>query len=148
MLMQDRKSLPLSPLFISLDIGVIRFISDRIGVMYLGKLVEETDTEELFANPLNPYTKGLFASVPEPYIEWDGFSELSGEQPVRTEDFKGCETDRTKRIVINSITQTIPICRLCPSEYSIIKRAGISAVGSGRIIYVEIKERKFSQKII
>ena len=33
---------------------------------------------------------GLFASVPDPYIERDGFSELSGEQPVRTEDFKGC----------------------------------------------------------
>ena len=58
--------------------------------MYLGTLVEETDTEELFANSLHPYTKGLFASVPDPYIERDGFSELSGEQPVRTEDFKGC----------------------------------------------------------
>ena len=90
MLMQLQKELGLSLLFISHDIGVIRFISDRIGVMYLGTLVEETDTEELFANPLHPYTKGLFASVPDPYIERDGFSELSGEQPVRTEDFKGC----------------------------------------------------------
>ena len=90
MLMQLQKELGLSLLFISHDIGVIRFISDRIGVMYLGTLVEETNTEELFANPLHPYTKGLFASVPDPYIERDGFSELSGEQPVRTEDFKGC----------------------------------------------------------
>lgn len=90
MLMDLQKELKLSLLFISHDIGVIRFISDRIGVMYLGTLVEETDTEELFANPLHPYTKGLFASVPDPYISRNGFSELKGEQPVRTEDFKGC----------------------------------------------------------
>ncbi len=89
-LMQLQKELDLSLLFISHDIGVIRFISDRIGVMYLGSLMEETDTEELFANPLHPYTKGLFASVPDPYIEREGFAELSGEQPVRTEEFKGC----------------------------------------------------------
>ena len=76
MLMQLQKELGLSLLFISHDIGVIRFISDRIGVMYLGTLVEETDTEELFANPLHPYTKGLFASVPDPYIERDGFQSF------------------------------------------------------------------------
>ena len=88
MLMKLQKELELSLLFISHDIGVIRFISDRIGVVHLGSLVEETDTEELFANPYHPYTKGLFASVPDPYIRKDGFSELKGEQPVRTKDFK------------------------------------------------------------
>ncbi len=90
MLKSLQQELDLSLLFISHDIGVIRFISDYIGVMYLGTLVEETDTEELFANPLHPYTKGLFASVPDVYIKREVFSELFGEQPVRTEDFKGC----------------------------------------------------------
>lgn len=89
-LMELQQDLRLSLLFISHDIGVIRYISDRIGVMYLGTLVEEADTDELFKNPLHPYTKGLFASVPDPYIQNETFSELTGEQPVRTEDFKGC----------------------------------------------------------
>lgn len=89
-LMELQQDLRLSLLFISHDIGVIRYISDRIGVMYLGTLVEEAETDELFNNPLHPYTKGLFASVPDPYIQKETFSELTGEQPVRTADFKGC----------------------------------------------------------
>ncbi|MBO1305579.1 ABC transporter ATP-binding protein [Enterococcus sp. 669A] len=89
-LMELQKDLRLSLLFISHDIGVIRYISDRIGVMYLGTLVEEAETDELFKNPLHPYTKGLFASVPDPYIRNEETPEFSGEQPVRTSDFKGC----------------------------------------------------------
>jgi ABC-type oligopeptide transport system ATPase subunit len=57
MLKKLQKELKLSLLFISHDIGVVRFISDRVGVMYLGTLVEEAETEELFSNPLHPYTK-------------------------------------------------------------------------------------------
>lgn len=90
MLVELQKELGLSLLFISHDIGVIRYISDRIGVMYLGSLVEETTTEELFSNPLHPYTQALFTSVPDPYIPDKSFSALSGEQPVRTSQFKGC----------------------------------------------------------
>lgn len=90
MLMKLQKELKLSLLFISHDIGVIRFISDRVGVMYLGSLVEETDTEELFAHPLHPYTKALFASAPDPYRKRKNFSGLKGEQPVKTENFCGC----------------------------------------------------------
>ena len=90
MLMELQKELKLSLLFISHDIGVIRFISDRVGVMYLGSLVEETTTEELFENPLHPYTKALFASAPDPYIKRKDFEVLRGEQPVRTDSFQGC----------------------------------------------------------
>lgn len=89
-LMELQQELHLSLLFISHDIGVIRYISDRIGVMYLGTLVEEADTDELFNNPLHPYTKGLFASVPDPYMRKEEMSDLKGEQPVRTKEFKGC----------------------------------------------------------
>ena len=90
MLMKLQKELKLSLLFISHDIGVIRFISDRIGVMYLGTLVEETTTDELFANPLHPYTKELFAAVPSLSKNREQIPEFSGQQPVRTDDFKGC----------------------------------------------------------
>lgn len=90
MLMKLKREFRLSLLFISHDIGVVRFISDRIGVMYLGSLVEEAGAEELFENTLHPYTKALFASAPDPYINHKEFTALKGEQPVRTENFKGC----------------------------------------------------------
>jgi len=56
----------LSYLFIAHDIGVVRHISDRIGVMYLGRLVEEAPTDQLFAAPRHPYTRALLSSIPVP----------------------------------------------------------------------------------
>lgn len=54
MLVDLQKELRISLLFISHDIGVVRFISDRVGVMYLGSMMEEAETEELFGNPMHP----------------------------------------------------------------------------------------------
>ena len=90
MLKKLQKELKLSLLFISHDIGVVRFISDRVGVMYLGTLVEEAETEELFSNPLHPYTKALLAAALDPYVSRKTFVALKGEQPIRTENFVGC----------------------------------------------------------
>lgn len=62
-LQQDRG---LTYLFISHDLSVVRFISDKIGVMYLGSMVEFGDKEKIFANPMHPYTVALFSAVPNP----------------------------------------------------------------------------------
>jgi len=65
LLKQLQRELKLTLLFITHDISVVRYISDRIGIMYLGKIVEEAATDQLFSNPMHPYTKSLFSAVPD-----------------------------------------------------------------------------------
>ena len=62
--LQEKRSL--SYLFISHDMSVVRYMADRVGVMYLGHLVEEAETGELFTRPLHPYTQVLLSAVPTP----------------------------------------------------------------------------------
>ncbi len=61
-----QRELGLTYLFIAHNLAVVKYISDRIAVMYLGKIVELTTTKELFTNPLHPYTKALLSAIPEP----------------------------------------------------------------------------------
>ncbi|MDO4459655.1 MAG: ATP-binding cassette domain-containing protein [Clostridia bacterium] len=66
-LMNDlRKQLGLTILFIAHDLSVVKYFSDRIGVMYFGKMVEMASSEELFKHPLHPYTKSLLSAIPLP----------------------------------------------------------------------------------
>ena len=66
-LMQSlQKSRKLTYLFIAHDLSMVKYISDRIGVMYLGNLMELTDSEELFNNPMHPYTQALLSAIPVP----------------------------------------------------------------------------------
>ena len=64
LLNQLKASRGLTYLFIAHDLSVVRHISDRLGVMYLGSIVEMGDKHTLFTNPVHPYTKVLFAAVP------------------------------------------------------------------------------------
>jgi len=61
-----RDRLGLTILFIAHDLSVVKYFSDRIGVMYFGKMVELADSDELFRNPLHPYTKSLLSAIPLP----------------------------------------------------------------------------------
>lgn len=61
-----RKTLGLTILFIAHDLSVVKYFSDRIGVMYFGNLVELADSDELFARPLHPYTRSLLSAIPQP----------------------------------------------------------------------------------
>ena len=66
LLLELQKKFSLTFLFIAHDLSVIKYISDRVLVMYLGKIVEQAKTEELFKNPKHPYTEALISSVPIP----------------------------------------------------------------------------------
>jgi oligopeptide/dipeptide ABC transporter ATP-binding protein len=61
-----QKEFKLTYLFIAHNLAVVKYISDRIAVMYLGKIVEMTDTQTLFADPLHPYSKALLSAIPQP----------------------------------------------------------------------------------
>ena len=66
LLQEIKEKLGLTVLFIAHDLSVVKHFSDRIGVMYMGKLVELAESDELFRNPLHPYTKSLLSAIPIP----------------------------------------------------------------------------------
>jgi len=61
----------LTYLFIAHDLSMVKYISDRIGVMYRGQIVELTTSEELYANPVHPYTKSLLSAIPLPDPDYE-----------------------------------------------------------------------------
>ena len=77
-----QKERGLTYLFIAHDLSVVRFISDRIGVIYKGKLMELAETEQLFAHPLHPYTRALLSAIPMPDPIGERYKQLVVYDPT------------------------------------------------------------------
>ena len=86
-----QEELKLSYLFISHDLNVVRHISNRIGVMYLGRIMEQGDTESVYRNPLHPYTRALLSAIPKlDPLEEKHRIQLEGDVPSPANPPKGC----------------------------------------------------------
>ena len=82
-----RNSMGLTILFIAHDLSVVKYFSDRIGVMYFGKMVEMASSDELFLNPLHPYTRSLLSAIPQPDPEYEKGRTRISYNPLVDHDY-------------------------------------------------------------
>lgn len=83
-----KDELGLTIMFIAHDLSVVRFFCDRIAVMYYGKIVEMAEAEELFNNPMHPYTKSLLSAVPQPDPDYEKNRIKIGYNPATEHDYR------------------------------------------------------------
>lgn len=111
-----QKDMGISYLFIAHGIQAVKHVSDRIAVMYLGKIIELTETEELFGNPRHPYTKALLSAVPHPDPKMRDRERiiLKGDLPSPANPPEGCSFHTRCPMVMEQCKSTSP--KLLPTS--------------------------------
>jgi peptide/nickel transport system ATP-binding protein len=109
--MSLRKELNLTYLFISHDLGVVEHLSDRVVIMYLGRVVEVATTEALFAAPRHPYTQALLAEVPRIDSRRRRFEPVRGEIPSPLDPPTGCHFHPRCTLAVDRCSQEQPTLR-------------------------------------
>ena len=120
-----QKDLNLTYLFISHDLSVVEHISDKVGVMYLGRMIEFGETEELFAKPLHPYTEALLSAVPvaDPTVQMERIP-LMGEIPNPANPPSGCYFHTRCRYCTQKCKEQVPeYVELEPNHFVACHRA-------------------------
>jgi oligopeptide transport system ATP-binding protein len=117
-----RQSMGLTMLFVAHNLGVIQYLSDRVGVMYLGTLVETAPTDQLFSNPLHPYTQALLASVPvaNPVLARQRLATrtlLEGDLPSPSNPPSGCRFHTRCPVAIERCKQEVPLLTVVEGDH-------------------------------
>ncbi|RBP69991.1 peptide/nickel transport system ATP-binding protein/oligopeptide transport system ATP-binding protein [Alkalibaculum bacchi] len=124
--LQDK--LGLTYLFIAHDLSMVRYISDRVGVMYLGHMMELAESEELYDNPLHPYTKALLSAIPIPNPDIQRNKKrivLDGDVPSPINPKEGCRFVDRCSYAIDKCRQVTPIFQERePGHYAACHRIG------------------------
>jgi peptide/nickel transport system ATP-binding protein len=117
--MRLREELNLTYLFISHDLGVIEHISDRIVIMYLGRVVEAAKAEELFDSPNHPYTQALLREVPRLENRRSRFTPVKGEIPSPLDPPDGCHFNPRCPHAMDRCRDEVPMLReIAPDRFS------------------------------
>jgi len=113
-----QRDLGLTYLFISHNLNVVKFMSDRVAVMYLGKVVESDITEDLFRSPLHPYTQALLSSIPipDPKMKYEQIT-LKGEVPSRMNPPPGCRFHPRCQYAERNCAEKVPALKRIDGEH-------------------------------
>jgi peptide/nickel transport system ATP-binding protein len=117
--MDLRAELELTYLFISHNLGVVRYLSDRVVIMYLGRVVETAPTRELFSQPNHPYTQALLAEAPRLEVKKKTFVAIKGEIPSPLNPPTGCHFHPRCPHVLGRCKEEVPALRkIGPERWS------------------------------
>jgi oligopeptide transport system ATP-binding protein len=112
LLQELQAKLQLTYLFVSHDLSVVKYLSDSLMVMYLGKIMESGDGTAIYKNPLHPYTKALFASIPaESPLEKKARNLLDGDIPSPLSSLRGCLFQTRCPVCMDVCSETAPELR-------------------------------------
>lgn len=115
-----QEDLKLTYIFIAHDLGVVRHISDRVGVMYLGRLVEIAESESLYHEPLHPYTQALLSAVPIPDPQFEREQLLlKGDIPSPSNPPTGCTFHTRCPFAMDKCKQVIPTLQQVKPGHSV-----------------------------
>ena len=130
----------LTYLFISHDLSVVRYVSDRIGVMYLGKIVEQGEAGEIFENPRHPYTIALISAIPTVEEKAGKQILLEGQMPSAVSPPSGCPF-HTRCFMAQEVCQRIPapIVEVKKGHFAACHFAEISTAEKREIAYKKAK---------
>jgi peptide/nickel transport system ATP-binding protein len=118
LLVAMKERLSLSYLFVSHDLSVVRYFSDRVLVMYLGKIVESATTSELWAAPKHPYTQALLAAVPDPARRREA-APITGDLPSPHQPPPGCRFHTRCPLATSRCRETPPDSRLFSATHAV-----------------------------
>ncbi|OHV79268.1 ABC transporter ATP-binding protein [Rhizobium sp. LCM 4573] len=134
--MELRERLDLTYLFVSHDLGVVEHISDRVAIMYLGRIVEEAPVEEVFRRPNHPYTQALLSEIPRIELTKRRFKAIQGELPSPLNPPKGCHFHPRCPFAIERCRVEVPAKReVAPRHWSAchLNDEAVTSTGIGAV---------------